>query len=90
MANADHTRATDIEDRQAESAVLRGLLSLHPAQLTVEELVRDLAADPDDFAERDAIERAVRDLARAGLVNRNGEFALPSRAAVRFDQLLGT
>ena len=57
--------------------------------MTVEELIRELAADPEEFAERDAIERAVRDLARAGLLHRNGEFAIPSRAALRFDELLG-
>ena len=77
------------EDAMVEAAVLRQLLLLHPAQLTLEELIVDLATDPEAFAERDAIERAVRDLARAGLVHRNGEFAVPSRAALRFDQLLG-
>lgn len=77
------------EDAEVEAAVLRQLLLLHPAQLTLEELIVDLAKDPEAFAERDAIERAVRDLGRAGLVHRNGEFAVPSRAAVRFEQLLG-
>jgi predicted transcriptional regulator len=75
-------------DEQVESAVLRQLLLLHPAQVTVEELITDVAADPEEFAERDSVERAVRDLARAGLVHRNGEFAIPSRAALRFSELL--
>jgi hypothetical protein len=77
------------EDAAVEATVLRQLLLLHPAQVTIEELILDVAADPDAFAERDAIKRAVRDLARAGLVHRNGEFAIPSRAALRFDELLG-
>lgn len=80
---------TDLGDDEVEATVLRELLALHPAQLTVEELVRDMAVDPDDFGERDAVERAVRDLARAGLVNRAGELAIPSRAALRLDELLG-
>ena len=62
---------------------------LHPTQVTLEELIREVAADPDAFAERDAIERAVRDLARAGLLHRSGELVLPSRAALRFSELLG-
>jgi predicted transcriptional regulator len=75
-------------DELVESTVLRQLLLLHPAQVTIEELITDVAADPEEFTERDAIERAVRDLARAGLVHRNGEFAIPSRAALRFSELL--
>jgi hypothetical protein len=77
-------------DEQVEAAVLGQLLLLHPAQVTLDELIRDVAADPEEFAERDAIERAVRDLARTGLVHRNGEFAIPSRAALRFSELLGS
>jgi predicted transcriptional regulator len=77
------------EDAEVEATVLRQLLLLHPGQVTVGELIRDVAADPDEFADRDAIERAVRDLARSGLVHRNGEFAIPSRAALRFNELLG-
>jgi hypothetical protein len=30
----------------------------------------------------------VRDLAATGLLHRNGDLVLPSRAAVRFDELL--
>jgi hypothetical protein len=78
------------EDALIEAVVLRQVLILHPAQVTFEELVREVAADPEAFAERDAIERAVRDLARTGLLHRNGEFVLASRAALRFNELLGT
>jgi hypothetical protein len=82
-------RSNAAGDDLVESTVLRQLLLLHPAQVTLEELVTDIAADPDEFAERDAIERAVRELARAGLLHRNGDFAIPSRAALRFSELLG-
>ena len=89
MAGIDDKRGPGGEDAAVEAAVLRQLLLLHPARLTLEELVADVAGDPESFAERDAVERAVRDLARAGLVHRTGELAIPSRAALRFDELLG-
>ena len=89
MAEIGDKRGAGGEDAAVEATVLRQLLLLHPAQVTVEELIVDIAADPQSFAERDAIERAVRELARAGLVHRSGEFAIPSRAALRFDELLG-
>lgn len=88
MAEIDDKRDAGDEDAAVEATVLRQLLLIHPGQVTVEELIVDVAADPEAFAERDAIERAVRELARAGLVHRNGEFAIPSRAALRFDELL--
>jgi hypothetical protein len=77
------------DDAQVEAAVLSQVLSLHPTQITLAELVREVAVDPEAFAERDAIERAVRDLTRAGLLHRSGELILPSRAAQRFSELLG-
>jgi hypothetical protein len=85
----DEIGGTAGEDALVEAAVLRQVLLLHPTQVTLEELIREIAADPDAFAERDAIERAVRDLTRAGLLHRSGDLILPSRAALRFDELLG-
>lgn len=75
------------EDEAVESAVLHQLLDLHPAQLTLEELKREMGGG-HDFADRDALERAVRDLAAVGLVHRGKEFVVPTRAAVRFSDLL--
>jgi hypothetical protein len=70
-----------------ESAVLRQLLDLHPTRLTVAELVRELDSDGGSFAGRDAVERAVRDLAAAGLLHRGTDFVTPTRAALRFNEL---
>lgn len=89
MDDMDDIRSPADVDAVVESVVLQQLLALHPTQVTFEELLREIAAEPEDFAERDAIERAVRDLAAAGLVHRNNEFVVPSRAALRFDELLG-
>ena len=89
MDDMDDIRSPADVDAVVESAVLQQLLALHPMQVTFEELLREIAAEPEDFAEHDAVERAVRDLAAAGLVHRNNEFIVPSRAALRFDELLG-
>lgn len=75
------------EDEAVESAVLHQLLDLHPAQLTLEELKREMDSERE-FADRDALERAVRDLAAVGLVHRGTEFVVPTRAALRFSDLL--
>ena len=77
------------EDRFAQSAVLHLLLDVYPVQLSTEELNREMTMDPDDFGERDQIERAVRDLSQAGLLHRQNGFVVPTRAAVRCEQILG-
>jgi hypothetical protein len=82
-------RKTADEDRAEESAVLQHVLALHPTAVTIEELVRELDPGRDSFSERDAVERAVRDLAGAGLLHDRESLVLPTRAALRFDELLG-
>lgn len=77
------------EDAKIEAAVLRQLLALHPIQLTLDEVVREIAGEDEGFALKDAVERAVRELGAAGLVHRSGEVVMPSRAAMRFEELLG-
>jgi hypothetical protein len=79
---------TSAEDAATEAAVLAHLLDLHPSQLTLAELVREIAGPEAGFAARDAVERAVRDLGGSGLLNRSEEFVVPSRAALRFSRLL--
>lgn len=84
----DEIRTPAEDDATIEATVLRQILALHPVQVTLDELLRELGVDPEDFAQCDAIERAVRDLAAAGLVHRVEDFALPTRAALRFDELM--
>jgi hypothetical protein len=88
MEGTDDSWTTRAEDAAAESAVLMRVLELHPSQVTLTELVREIGGEGAGFAERDSIERAVRDLGGAGLLHRNDEFVLPTRAALRFDELL--
>ena len=84
-AGGDEPRYTDRD--QAQQAALAVLLDAYPAQLSIDELVRELTDRPDEFAPRDAIDNAVRDLVGAGLLHRHGSFVFATRAAVRFDEL---
>jgi hypothetical protein len=56
--------------------------------VTLAELMREIAGEFADFDERDAIERAVRDLVGVGLLHNREDFVVPSRAALRFNELL--
>lgn len=87
MEETDDTRTPAAEDAAIEAAVLQHVLALHPTQVTMAELIRDVGGESPDFEQRDAIERAVRDLTGAGLLHRHDSFVLPSRAAIRFDEL---
>jgi hypothetical protein len=78
-------------DRQAATTatvVLELLLAVHPAQLTLTELAREIAQAEEGASDRE-IEGVVGELLGAGLVHRQGELVLASRAAVLCDQLLG-
>lgn len=83
----EHIRTTREEDKVFEAAVLQQVLAIHPIPVTLAELVGEIAGE--GFAQRDAVERAVRDLVDCGLLHRNEALVLPSRAAIRFDELLG-
>lgn len=80
-------RTTADEDDTLQHAVLAHVLSLHPTQLTLSELIREMVPGEADFRDRDGIERAVRDLAGVGLLYREGDSIRPTRAALRFDHL---
>lgn len=75
------------EDAAVESAVLHQVLDLHPARVTAAELVREVGGESPSFAERDGIERAIRDLTGAGLLHGSEGFVVPTRAAIRFSEL---
>jgi hypothetical protein len=88
MDEIDDRGTPSAADAATESAVLQQLLALHPIQVTAAELVREVGGESPDFAERDAIERAIRDLTGAGLVHEHDSFVIPTRAALRFSELL--
>lgn len=89
MDERDDMRSTEAEDTVVESAVLQHVLALHPTILTREEIALELVGEKGSFAERDAVERAVGDLARVGLLHVGDSLVTPSLAALRFDKLLG-
>jgi hypothetical protein len=63
------------EDDLYEQAVLRRVLAAQPTVLRLCDLIREVGC-------RDAVERAVRELVKAGLLHRQGECVLPTPAAV--------
>jgi hypothetical protein len=88
MDGRDEIRSTAEDDAATESAVLQQVLELHPTSLTMEELVREMGEDERGGGEREAVERAVRDLVATGLLHHSDAFVRPTRAALRFEQLL--
>jgi predicted transcriptional regulator len=76
------------EDEIVGRSVLTEVLVLHPAQLTILELALRVETGQQG-RDQDAVERAVRELARDGLITCDCRRLAPSRAAVRFDELLG-
>lgn len=77
-------------DDRLESALLQRVLDLHPNHLTTDELIRDLVGEEPDFAARDSIDRAIRELTGACLLHRSdGDLIAPTRPTVRIDELLG-
>lgn len=89
MGDRIDIRGTAEEDNRTESAVLQYILAFHPVQTSLDELLREFDQGSGDVTQRDAVERAVRDLIGSGLLRRNGDLVLPTRAALRFDELLG-
>lgn len=77
-------------DARVEAALLARVLDLHPTRITAAELVLDLAGEGADFAARDAVERAIRELTGAGLLHEGDDnLVSPTRAALHFGELLG-
>jgi hypothetical protein len=91
MPTDENTQTTESEDARLEALLLKRVLDLHPTRITSGELVRDLTGAEDDFAARDAVERAIAELGRSGLLHPVGTdgFVTPTRAAVRLGELLG-
>ncbi|HET7121397.1 MAG TPA: hypothetical protein VFI17_09130 [Solirubrobacterales bacterium] len=90
-SGAGHERATPTaeQDDRDQAAVLREILSIYPEPVTLAELIREQTIASADFAERDRIERAVRDLTATGLIHRrDDDLVMPTRPAVRLYALL--
>jgi hypothetical protein len=79
---------TAVQDIRDQGVTLMHVLHRHPTLLTIPELVREITSGSEDFAESDAVERAVRDLTGVGLIHCPNGLAVPSPAALRFLQIL--
>lgn len=84
---SSETNAT--QDLRDQGVVLVQVLTIYPTHLRLLELVREISAGSADFSEVDRIERAVRDLVGVGLLFRCEGLVLPTRAALRFNEILG-
>lgn len=86
-----------LEDTKVERAVMAYLLQEHivlellnpeyPSRLTIIELSLALNERPGDFGSEDAVERAVRELVGAGLLECIGGRVEPTRAARYYSRL---
>jgi hypothetical protein len=88
-ASNDERASTAALDLHDQGIALVHVLTIYPTHLRLSELVREIAAGATDFAERDRIERAVKELVGVGLLFRCEGLVLPTRAALRFNDLLG-
>lgn len=83
-----HVPPTEAQDIRDQGVVLIQVLTRHPTLLTIPDLVREITAGSDDFAEGDSMERAVRDLTGVGLLMCPSGLAVPTPAALRFLKIL--
>lgn len=87
-ARAHGVPPTEAQDLRDQGVVLIHVLQRHPTLLTIPDLVREITSGSEDFAEGDAMERAVRDLTGVGLLMCPSGLAAPTPAALRFLKIL--
>lgn len=73
--------APDREDSKWQSRVMLILFAQSPHPLSRAEIGRELLNAEPRFLERDALERAIEDLCRAGLLHRNEDLGLAYSAS---------
>jgi len=76
------------EDIKDQGVTLMHVLHRHPTLLTIPDLVREITSGSEDFADRDNVERAVRDLTGVGLLHCPSGLVVPSPGALRFLKIL--
>lgn len=78
--SANDPASPSADDDRYRRVVVLLLLSVRPAMLTASEIEREIV-DDGSFASRDAVGRALRDLAALGVVHRRDGFVALTRAA---------
>lgn len=71
------------DDLRTQAGLMTLVLSDHPAALTVRDVVMEMDCDTPE----EAVLRAIRDLTVVGLLRREGDSILATRAAYAFDRL---
>jgi hypothetical protein len=84
----ERAHSNHLQDIRDQGIVLIHVLTLHPAHLRLAELIREVTAGSADFRETDRFERAARDLVSVGLLSESAELLLPTRAALRFNEIV--
>lgn len=87
-AGDDERATTAAHDLHDQGVVLVHVLAVYPTHMRTLDLIREITAGSADFAEGDRVERAIRDLIAVGLLFRCEGLILPTRAALRFDEVL--
>ena len=85
---SDGPRTNQAQDIHDQGIALVHVVDAYPTQLRLSDLGRELTDGSGDFAERDRIERAARDLVAVGLLFRCDGLLLPTRAALRFNEIV--
>jgi hypothetical protein len=84
---ADAGATTTAMDLRDQGVVLIHVLTLHPAHLRLPEVVREVAAGSADLADADRFGQATCDLVAVGLLFESAELVVPTRAALRFNEI---
>lgn len=88
VADGSSRRSPAEEDARTQAVVIGLVLAEHPTLLTFAEVTRALLSEESEpKAEIDSVARAVAELVCYGLLHRNGDHLVPSRAALRLDEL---
>lgn len=83
----ERAHSNAVQDLHDQGVILVRVLTLHPAHLRLAELVREVTAGSADFKDLDRFRRAVSDLIGVGLLFESAELVLPTRAALRFNEI---
>jgi|GEM_PF-1691727 len=75
------------EDFKWQGVVLSYILSQFPHQLTEREIIRELVGERPTFDQKDAIERAIEEIVRAGIARRCESLVLLTHTAKRVFEL---
>lgn len=75
------------EDAKWQGRVLGFVLFEHPHQMSEREIIREMVGEKPSFEQRDAVERAIEEIVRAGLFRRCESMVLLTRAGAKLIQI---